>query len=250
MARQVGLLKLVGTLGDISFYKSIYGYLARTKTGVDRKTVLTDPRFQRTRENASEFGRAAKAGKLLRVAIRPLLIHAKDSMTVQRLTQSMMKVLQANTINPRGMRTVADGDLNLLNGFDFNSNAKLDSIIQIGYEAEFDRVTGMAFLKLQVYKPNRDIKAPKGVSHFKLLFGAAALDFDGLKFLFDIADSSILPYDGNEIASDAIAANIPIPSTLSIVLVFGIVFYQQLNDKFYDLEDGAFNALGVVGCGL
>lgn len=57
MARQVGLLKLAGTLEDISFYKAVYGYLARAKGGVDRKTILTDPRFQRTRENAFEFGR-------------------------------------------------------------------------------------------------------------------------------------------------------------------------------------------------
>src|SRR5690606_14694833 len=113
MARQVGLLKLVGTLGDISFYKSFYGFLARAKTGVDRQTILRDPRFRRTRENASEFGRAAKAGKLLRDAIRPLLKNAKDSMTVQRLTQKMVKVLQADPANKRGKRTVTQGELGL-----------------------------------------------------------------------------------------------------------------------------------------
>lgn len=250
MARQVGLLKLVGTLGDISFYKAVYGYLARTKTGVDRKTVLNDPRFQRTRENALEFGRAAKSGKLLRVAIRPFLMHAKDSMTVQRLTQRMMKVLlQAETLNPRGMRTVANGDLALLNGFDFNINARLDSIIQIGYNSTFDRIAGTAILDLQSYKPKRDIKAPNGTTHFKLLFGAAALNFDGLKFVFSSADGSMLPYDGNENPMATITTNLSANLTVPVVLVLGIVYYQQVNGELYDLESGAFNALGVVGVG-
>lgn len=247
MARQVGFLKLVGTLGDISFYKSVYGYLARTKTGVDRITVLTDPRFRRTRENAHEFGRGAKAGKLLRVAIRPLLIHAKDSMTVQRLTQRMVKVLQADTINSRGMRIVANGDFALLNGFDFNINARLDSIIKVGFETAFDRITGTAILNLQSYIPKKDIKAPNGTTHFKLMFGAAALDFDGLKFVFDMAESSFLPYDGNYIPSNSITTNLPANLNYPLVLVLGIVFSQRVNGEFYDLESGAFNALGVVG---
>lgn len=247
MARQVGLLKLVGTLGDISFYKTVYGYLARTKTGVDRKTVLTDPRFQRTRENAFEFGRGAKAGKLLRDAIRPLLRHAKDSMTVQRLTQRMMKVLQADTINRRGMRTVTHGDLGLLKGFDFNNNASLDSIIQISFEIEFNRVSGTVLLNLQSHKPKRDIKAPNGTTHYKLSFGVASLNFEALKFEFGVNDSGMLSYDGSEIPYSALTANLSSNLSFPVVLVLGIVFYQKVNGEFYDLEDGAFNALGVVG---
>ena len=51
MARQKGIIKLEGTIGDISFYKSKDGHLARTKGGVDAERIQNDPAFQRTREN-------------------------------------------------------------------------------------------------------------------------------------------------------------------------------------------------------
>jgi hypothetical protein len=71
MARQKGIIKLKGTIGDITFYKTQDGHLAREKGGIDASRIASDPAFQRTRENGSEFGRAGKAGKILRTALRP-----------------------------------------------------------------------------------------------------------------------------------------------------------------------------------
>lgn len=39
---------LRGTIGNITFYKSGEGYLAREKGGIDAKRIATDPAFQRT----------------------------------------------------------------------------------------------------------------------------------------------------------------------------------------------------------
>ena len=62
MAKQKGIIKLTGKIGDLSFYKSKDGYLAREKGGVDGERIKNDPAFARTRENGSEFGLAATAG--------------------------------------------------------------------------------------------------------------------------------------------------------------------------------------------
>ena len=58
MAKQKGIIKLDGTSGDIAFYKSQDGYLARENGGVSADRIANDPNFQRTRENSEEFGRA------------------------------------------------------------------------------------------------------------------------------------------------------------------------------------------------
>ena len=55
MARQKGIIKLKGSIGDVSFYKTKDGYLAREKSGVDKDRIKNDPAFQRTRENGAEF---------------------------------------------------------------------------------------------------------------------------------------------------------------------------------------------------
>ena len=96
MARQKGIIKLKGTIGDITFYKTQDGHLAREKGGVEASRIKNDPAFQRTRENGSEFGRAGTAGKVLRIAIRELLLNSADGRMVSRLTQQMVKVIQAD----------------------------------------------------------------------------------------------------------------------------------------------------------
>ena len=74
MAKQASIIKLKGTIGGITFYKTSQdGYLAKEKSGVDASRIASDPNFQRTRENGSEFGTAGKAGKVLRTALRTFL---------------------------------------------------------------------------------------------------------------------------------------------------------------------------------
>ena len=63
MARQKGLIKLKGTMGDITFYRTKDGYIAREKGGITAERLRNDPAFQRTRENMAEFCRAGNAGK-------------------------------------------------------------------------------------------------------------------------------------------------------------------------------------------
>ena len=115
MARQNGIIKLKGTIGDISFYKTGDGHLAREKGGIDASRIANAPAFQRTRENGSEFGAAGKGGKLLRNAIRILLQNAKDKRVVSRLTTDLLKIVKTDATNNHGLRTNEGGDMNLLN---------------------------------------------------------------------------------------------------------------------------------------
>lgn len=103
MARQTYLIKLKGTIGAMTFYKtSADGHLVREKGGIEKSRIESDPAFQRNRENGSEFGRAGKAGKMLRMALRALLINFAVGRMVSRLTQQMVKVIPSDLVNERG----------------------------------------------------------------------------------------------------------------------------------------------------
>src|SRR6476646_10611033 len=99
MAVQMGIIPLQGTIGNIIFYKMGDKYFARTKGGPSSERVATDPKFQRTRENASEFGRAVTAAKLLRTAFQALVYANGDKLLARRLTSKMISVLQADARN-------------------------------------------------------------------------------------------------------------------------------------------------------
>ena len=140
MAKQSGMYKIVGTIGDLTFLRTENGYEVRQKSSLTADRIATDPAFQRTRENMAEFGHAGYAGKVLRTALRTLLQNAKDDDATTRLTGEMMKVLRADTTSARGARNVIDGDLTLLQGFDFNINGKLGQTVFAPFSATINRI--------------------------------------------------------------------------------------------------------------
>jgi len=246
MARQTGIIKLKGTIGDISFYKTADGHLARTKGGVDANRIANDPAFQRTRENGSEFGRAGKGGKLLRNAIRILLQNAKDKRVVSRLTKALVAVVKSDTTSERGLRTVQDGNLSLLENFEFNSNGKLGSTLFTAFAAAFDRVAGEATLDIAAFSPTVRIAAPAGTTHFKIVTGLAEIDFKNEIFTFDSDESGILPYGSANTAAINLNATVTVNSTFPVLQVVGVEFYQEVNGQMYPLKNGAYNALSIV----
>lgn len=246
MARQKGIIKLKGTIGDITFYKTQDGHLAREKGGIDASRIASDPAFQRTRENGSEFGRAGKAGKILRTAFRPLLLNSADSRMVSRLTQAMVKVIQADTTSVRGLRNVIDGEAELLFGFEFNIRGKLGTSLFAPFVASIDRVAGEIKVDIASFIPSNMLAAPSGTTHFKIISGGAEVDFEAETYVVSNSETAILPWDGTPTAVinqvNAVTAN----STKPLFLALGVEFYQEINGQMYPLKNGSFNPLSLA----
>ena len=246
MAKQKGIIQLEGTIGDITFYKSQDGFLAKGKGGIPADRIANDPSFQRTRENGSEFGRAGKAGKVLRTALRAMLQNASDNRMVSRLTQEMVKVIQEDATNARGLRNVIDGEAELLEGFEFNKKGKLGTSLYAPFTATIDRVTGALTANLAAFVPQNMIAAPGGTSHFKIVSAGAEVDFENESFTVDTQATAILPWDANPTAVINLANAVTANSAHPLFLAFGIEFYQEVNGQMYPLKNGAFNALSLV----
>jgi hypothetical protein len=246
MARQDGIIKLNGTIGDITFYKSGNGYIARQKGGVAGSRIASDPAFARTRENGAEFGRAGKAGKLLRTAIRPMLQNAADSKMVSRLTSEMVKVLHADSTNQRGQRNVVDGKLELLDGFEFNIYGKLGTTLYAPYTTTVNRLSGSLTVDIPSFVPQNMIAAPVGATHFKIVSAGAEVDFENKTYTVDTKASDLLTWDSTATTAINLANSMKSNSSLPLFLVLGIEFYQEVNGEEYPLKNGSFNALSIV----
>ena len=246
MARQKGIIKLKGTIGDITFYKTQDGHLAREKGGIDASRIKNDPAFQRTRENGSEFGRAGKAGKILRTSLRALLINTADGRMVSRLTQKMVEVIQADVTSVRGLRNVIDGEAELLAGFEFNIRGKLGTSLFAPFVGAIDRVTGEITVDLDSFVPANMIAAPSGTTHFKILSAGAEIDFETETFVEAHSETAILPWDAvATVAINQVNAVTP-ASTKPLFLALGVEFYQEVNGQMYPLKNGAYNPLALV----
>jgi hypothetical protein len=246
MAKQAGIIKLKGTIEDISFYKSADGHLARAKGGVDRDKILHGAAFARTRENNSEFGRAGQGGKLIRTALRSLMQKAKDRRVVSRLTTLLLAIIKTDAVNSRGNRNLSEGNLEMLEDFDFNINGKLGTTFFGQFIPSFDRVTGDATVAVDAFSATEQVGAPSGTTHYKMAMGVAELDFNNKSFSYAETDLGILPYNNAPVAPTNLTASVNPNSILPIVMVLGIEFYQEVNGEYYSLKNGAFNALNVV----
>ncbi len=246
MARQKGIFKVTGTLDDVTFYKSKDGYLVREKGGVSAERIATDPAFIRTRENQAEFGRAGKAGKLLRAAFRVLLQNASDDRMVSRLHKEMMRVVKADSTSSRGLRNVLDGELELLQGFEFNEGGKLGQTLFAPYTTTIDRAAGTLQVSIPSFVSLNQIGAPREATHYQLTGGGGAINFESEVFDVETSTSAILPLESAASAALNLSFGVAANSTDPLFLLLGLSFYQEVNGSHYSLKNGAFSALAVL----
>lgn len=246
MARQKSIIKLQGTIGDISFYKSKDGYLAREKGGVDASRIASDPAFARTRENGAEFGTSASAGKLLRDTIRVLGKNASDSRVTARLTKIMSQIKNLDEANERGERNIAEGleteaGKALLKGFNFNRNAVLGSVLYAPYE--LDSATGE--VKINSINTQEQINYPQGATHVIFKSAFAVVDFANGVSAMEVSAPVRLKIDATDQSVAVAPVEIPqIEGTKFILLC--IEFIQEVNGADYSLKNGAHNALAII----
>jgi hypothetical protein len=246
MAKQRSIIKLEGTIGDITFLKTRDGYLAKEKTSISAERIATDPAFERTRENGAEFARAGKAGKLVRAAFRSVLKGGTHGRLASRLTTEMMRVIKADTTSVRGMRNVIDGEAQLLQGFDFNEQGALSSTLFAPFVATIDRVAGTLRVSIPPFVPNAMIGYPAGATHFRIAAAGAAIDFEQEQFEQSASETALLPLDATATQAVELVNNVTENSTHPMLLILGIEFYQEVNGLPYTMRNGAYNALQIV----
>lgn len=247
MASQKGILPFKGRIGTISFFESKKGgFSARQRKGIDPKRVANDPAFQRTRENGEEFGRACVAGRLLRSSLRSLLKNCRDGTLIARLVKEIMKVIHADQVSPRGSRNVIDGEAELLQGFEFNSNSPLSSVMLPVYTASIDRTSGTLSVTIPSFVPTDLVIAPPGSTHFRIVSAGVEIDFESKVYTMQQSATEQQPLDSAETAVIALNNSVTANSTHPLFLALGIQFYQKAGGQMYPFNNGAFNALSLV----
>lgn len=246
MAKNKSIIKIIGTLDDLTFYKGKEGYIVRTKGGVSKNRIKTDPAFARTRENGAEFKHIAHSGKLLRRSVIGLIEDAKDGRLTSRLMHVMARVKNEDLTSNRGERNVATGlatanGKQYLKGFDFNGEAPLDSVLLTDYS--LDTATGE--IELVDFSPMQHIAVPQGTTHVSLRSGFLNLDFATEAKALEL--SPIVNLALNSAAATVTLTPAAVPAGTGNELFFlKVAFYQEMNGTQYPLNNGAFNALQLV----
>lgn len=245
MGRQDGVIQLTGSVGNLAFYKTQDGYMARKKGGVTGDRIKSDPKFARTRENLAEFARAGRAAKILRNAFLTVAQSASDNRMTSRLISVMFEVLRLDLVNEHGQRNVVDGEAVLLQGFEFNLKATLTTTFRPQVALSIDRATGTMTIDIPQFERSM-IAAPEGATHFRLNAGGAAVNFEENSYLLAKSRSAELPLSQPAYEALQLSQTITPGSANPLFLVFGIEFLQIINNVQKPINNGAFNAMAIV----
>lgn len=264
MAKQKGLIKYVGTIGDIRHFKikGQDGYFAGLVGGPTAEQVNTAPEFERTRENMNEFGGSAKAGKSVRNGFSQLISKMADSQLTGRLTAIMKKINLEDQTEARGYRAIEISiQRNYINGLDFDKSISLNSILSAPYTITHTAGRDSADLNLAAFNPASFIIAPPGATHFRLINSLAVVSdfaYNGTIGTYEATQPVFNELSATEYSTyfdlntltpavaltSALAAPGALPTDVTVLQAVGIEFYQQVGANYYQFASG--NCLKIV----
>jgi hypothetical protein len=264
MAKQTGLVRYNGTLGNVRHFKikGLVGDFAGLVGGPTSEQVLTDPTFERTRENMNEFGGSAKAGKAVRTALSQIIKPMSDPQMTGRLTGIMKKINLEDQTEARGYRAILiSTQRQYLIGFAFDKNVSLEGTFNADYSLSHTTDRDSATLTVPAFTPSNSVNAPAGATHFRLINAIASVsdfaynDTTGIYEPIDVANnelsnvaySSYIDLYAPVTASTVVTATLPGSPTLSddvsVLQCIGIEFYQKVGANYYMFNSG--NALKI-----
>lgn len=230
MAKQKSpVVKLKGSIDDLSFYRTQDGFLAREKRGIDPERLKSDPAFKNTRSSMAEFSSGGQSAKLFRSAWINEMAIASDNRVTSRSVKAMMNVLKSDTVNRFGTRIVAAGNLTLLEGFEFNVAAPLLTCLKAEIAVAFNRATGEGTVTIPALVPEVSIAVPEMATHYRLFATAAVIDFAAGSIITDRVTTAALPWNEDEAPAVTLQPALPANSTAAVFIVLGIEYVAIIN---------------------
>lgn len=252
MARQVGALQYLGTIGNIRNFKirGLDGIYAGLIGGATRDQILTDPAFARTRENMSEFGGSAQMGKALRDAVPSLVRTHADTIFAGRLTAKFRSLADFGT-GVRGQR-----DINLYNnpqvlqGLPLNPKQPLRTVGGFPFTLSINSGRNLCDINVLGFTPRDVLDVPVGATHFRVVLAIASVstrqyNTSTKKYepvnpqndsLGEVVYSAYTSVDApvSSLAASAALPGSPVMTTDEALCTFvGIEFYQLVNATQY-----------------
>lgn len=261
MAKDKSIIKLKGTLGELTFYQSGGETIVKQKTSLNGNKIKNDPAFQRTRENNQEFGGAAKVGKSFRMGFAGIAKNISDRYWVGRVGAQMRNIINRGT-GARGQRTFeVSNSSELLTGFEFNAKNVFDSMMLAPSTITVNPDRTNATWDIPDFNVTDYLNAPSGATHFRLVLCIASLS----NYNYETTEKTYMPVVpdqnektgqefGNFIPLEGQSGSISINATLNLSgaldpnvalnIATGIIFYQEINGTMYELSSN--NAMKIA----
>jgi len=255
MSEQASMIKLIGKMDGISFYKRAGKYVARKASGPSKARIMNDPKFARTRENLTEFAGMAKATAAFVRVFHPV----KDMHSGEfrgRVSKVMRRIAKQST-GVRGQRSILiSKHRELMQNMELNADQTFSSVVNIPFTTIQNSGRTKATFSISALHMNMAINAPSKATHFKLVqlmgvvsdviynedlntyMAAAALN----NLFSELSSTDYIPVRGSEPAPLMLETMFDrdtiLSDNVSVLQCVGIIFFEEIGTAYYPLNFG------------
>jgi hypothetical protein len=234
MAKVVAPFLIKGTIDDINFVVTADGKnyaRAKGKTGVTAKEFKNNPIFDRIRNQGQEFGHCTKKSVLFRQLAVRFNDLAKDGSFAGRVNKLLFEILQEDTSQPQGKRTLAEGlktkdGKELLLFFESNKLRPLHQVLKVKEHCNLENKT----VTLTDFIAKEHLDWPEETTHVHLASGTANWNFENDTFDTCYSNEMILDKE-SEKQTITLKTNEPIGNQLHLTFLF-IGFAKRERKKY------------------
>jgi hypothetical protein len=234
MARQSTILKFSGKLGDQVGYRKGKHYFMRKAPTVVKQTTAT-------KEAAADFGTASKASRIIRHALQENRQHCYDPSLNIRLNKVLGEIVRADTAHPAGQRIITADNMQHLQGFQFNENARLGQFLTDAPMIEMADNHSINISLPEIL--SKHTKALRGITHFSIRAIALSVNFAAETTRQVISDTILIKRHKE-----------PLPAQLTLhlnrehgtLIILEIQSFYEVNGQLYLSQDKQLHAMDVI----
>ncbi len=171
-------------------------HVLRKTSGFTSEGMQTDPKYARSRDNASDFGAVTRLCKVIRIGLNEVLPRSNNLAVCNGLTTVMGKVMCCDAIAERGKRSLkngfaTEGGRALFTGYDLNPDGLFRNTFKGNYRFDAER----SLLIIDSFDTAAAFVFPEGANCVGLRMGALRFDFDTSNSFFKLTDWSLFCFE-------------------------------------------------------
>jgi hypothetical protein len=246
MAKLKGVLKLEGTIDDLTFYRTRDGLVVRRKSSLTAARIKTDPKFGNFRKSGTEFGHCSTIGSQIRKSIAPLLKGLSGRDMINRLVQCLGQIKDLDKRSRKGKRKLING-MKKLEGRAIWQQFSFIKYTEVSHEIRNNILIDAAAGTITIRSwSSESFQTPsEAATHIQLQFAWLDYNFDGEASPALFQSTSIQPLH-TTIPSETLTFALPKTTTGMITLFVATQFYQEINGVYLPLHNQLGRMVAVV----
>lgn len=248
MAKVIAPFKLSGTIDGINFADTTEGNIARSEREkhMTSKEFYANPIYDRIREHGKEMGYCALKSRYFRQLAVQFYRNSKDVSFAGRANQILLEILDEDTLNPKGQRTLDEGMkspfLNeILVGFEGNKQRPLSKVLKTKFQHDPEQRS----VTIADFNPLEHMDWPEEATHVHIAMATSNWDF--VNNLFDTCYSQEIKL-AKEAETQTLILDTEKPVGNQLQICYLYIGFAKLERRKYKLFHRRSNTASIIAC--